>query len=73
MVVRDKVVRLSNENVEMLRKIDNNIDRAISILLIRDNVQVVNNIVIQEDALNKMFAKSNLEIIDRIDLLRKQQ
>ena len=72
LVVRDAVVRLSSKNVTTLQRIDSNIDKAVSILLARDNVNVINNIVIKEDTLREMFAKANMEIIDRIDLLRKQ-
>lgn len=70
MVVRDRVVRLSNEVVTTLENLDRDIDQAIRVLLQKDIIKIKHEDVVTKQILHERLAAGNREILDAIDSLR---
>ena len=68
MVVKDKVVRISTDSLLKLQEIDKDIDDAVTKLY--NGVEIKK--YVEMETLLKLLASMSGEILDRIDLLRKQ-
>jgi len=67
MVVRDKVVRLSNEVVTQLEMIDRDLDQAVRKLLTIDTIEIKSSEVVTKPILQEYLAKTSQEIMDKIE------
>lgn len=68
MVVKDKVIRISTDSLLKLQEIDKDIDDAVTKLY--NGVEIKK--YVEMETLLKLLASMSGEILDRIDLLRKQ-